>query len=107
MHRLYPHDLILGDEGQKVVQDALKVRLNKCMLLSLLCQPNVSFLERCPPFSGDRQWRVSLIMKLVNVFHIGFVHFKSIANKGYCKWFTVHYRAIIFKFKNQDAQDKI
>ena len=27
MYRLYPYDLILGDEGQKVVQDALKVKI--------------------------------------------------------------------------------
>ena len=26
IHRLYPHELILGDDGQKVVQDALKVK---------------------------------------------------------------------------------
>ena len=25
VHRIYPYDLVLGDEGQRVVQDALKV----------------------------------------------------------------------------------
>lgn len=28
IHRLYPYDLILGDEGQKVVREALKVKAN-------------------------------------------------------------------------------
>ena len=35
VHRLYPYDLILGDEGQKVVQDALKVKIRSFHLFSL------------------------------------------------------------------------
>ena len=35
VHRLYPYDLILGDEGQKVVQDALKVKIRSFHLFLL------------------------------------------------------------------------
>ena len=46
---MYPHELILGDEGQKVVQDALKVKKKITKKIVFPFDPAHAFFSKYTP----------------------------------------------------------